>query len=263
MITVKNEPTYEVLGIDISPYSKDDFFHLVGERLKDNDPHSPPFFVVTVNPEIIVQSIVDNEFKNILNRSSINTADGVGISWAVEYLYGKEIDRITGSDSFERICRICADCSEPVFLYGAGPGIADKTADILQQRIDNLEIAGTYSPEEPDMPLENLPFETQYRLKQASVIFVALGAPEQEKWIHRNLTELPNCKLIIGVGGSFDFMAGEVPRAPSWLCRNGLEWLYRLFVQPSRWRRMLRLPVFALNVMLLKLSDPKRNGSSG
>lgn len=255
MITLDKERNYQVLGIDISPYSKKDFFNLVEERLKDNDPHAPPFFVVTVNPEIVVQSIYDNEFKHILNSSSINTADGVGISWAIDYLYGKEIDRITGSDSLEKICRKCADCSESVFLYGAMPNVARRAADKLQSRIDNLEIEGTYSPERPDIPLEELPFETQYKLKQASVVFVALGAPEQEKWINENLSKLPKCKLIIGVGGSFDFIAGEVSRAPSWLCRYGLEWLYRLIMEPSRWRRMLKLPIFALNVLLLKLSD--------
>lgn len=255
MITLDKKRNFQVLGIDISPYSKEDFFNLIKERLDDDDPHAPPFFVVTVNPEIVVQSIYDREFKNILNSSSINTADGVGISWAVDYLYDKEIDRITGSDSLEKICGVCAECSESVFLYGAMPNVAAKAADKLQQRIDNLEVKGTYSPDRPDVPLEDLPFQTQYHLKQASVIFVALGAPEQEKWINENLSKLPNCKLIIGVGGSFDFIAGEVPRAPSWVCKLGLEWLYRLIMEPSRWRRMLKLPVFALNVMLLKLSD--------
>lgn len=259
MITAEKSSTYQVLGIDISDYSREDFFDLIEERLKDNDPHSPPFFVVTVNPEIVVQSIIDDEFKHILNSSSINTADGIGISWAVDFLYNREIERITGADSMEKICRLCARHTESIFLYGARPGVAERAADNLQQDIENLEIEGTYSPDSTDMPVEEHPFDIQYLMKKASVIFVALGAPAQEKWIHENLSKLPNCKLIIGVGGSFDFIAGEVSRAPSWLCRSGLEWLYRLIVQPSRWRRMLRLPVFALNVMLLKLSNPDQH----
>lgn len=259
MLQLKQERAYQVLGIDISPYSKDEFYTLVEARLQDNDPDSPPFFVVTVNPEIVVQSITDNEFKSILSSSSINTADGVGITWAVNYLYNSNVDRITGSDSMGNICALCAENNESVFLYGAMPNVADKTAENLKETIPGLEVEGTYSPDDPATPLEELPFDTQYYLKRASVIFVALGAPEQEKWIHRNLPKLPNCKLIIGVGGTFDYVAGKVNRAPAWVCRIGLEWLYRLAAQPSRWRRMLKLPVFALNVLLLKLSNSRMN----
>jgi N-acetylglucosaminyldiphosphoundecaprenol N-acetyl-beta-D-mannosaminyltransferase len=230
---------------------------LVEERLQDGASHSSPFFVVTVNPEIIIQSIIDNKFKYILRSSSINTADGVGIRWAINYLYGKRVERITGSDSLEKICGICADCYSSVFFFGAMPAIADKAAQILQQRIPDLKVEGTYSPSRTDILVEDLPAEIQYKLKNASVIFVALGAPDQEKWIHDNLPFLPGCKLIIGVGGSFDFIAGKIKRAPKLFRICGLEWLYRLIREPGRWRRMLKLPAFAITVMLIKLSEPR------
>ncbi|MEX0609980.1 MAG: WecB/TagA/CpsF family glycosyltransferase [Balneolaceae bacterium] len=249
---------FPVLGVDISPYKTDEFLSIIDERLQDKSPTSPPLFVVTVNPEIIVQSIIDPEFRNILRSSSINTADGVGITWAIDFLYGKKVDRITGSDSLEKICTICAKTSDSVFFYGSMPEIAGKAAEKLQSRIKNLEVSGTFSPSRSDVSLEELPFDTQYYMKSASVIFVGLGAPAQEKWIQNNLQKLPKCKLIIGIGGSFDFIAGEVKRAPAWLCKSGLEWLYRLMLQPARWRRMLKLPLFALNVMLLKTSNPKQ-----
>ncbi|WP_445665955.1 WecB/TagA/CpsF family glycosyltransferase [Fodinibius sp. AD559] len=253
---LEKKQSYQVLGIDISPYSKDEFFSLVDARLQDDNPESPAFFVVTVNPEIVIQSIIDNDFKRILGSSSINTADGVGISWAVNYLYGMHIDRITGSDSLEKICTQCASHNASVFFYGAMPTIADRAASILQDRIQELIVAGTYSPDSPDIKLEDLPHETQQNLKKADVVFVALGAPAQEKWINQNLPKLSACKLIIGIGGSFDFVVGNVKRAPKWLCKSGLEWLYRLWLQPSRWRRMLKLPLFALNIMLLRISNP-------
>lgn len=252
MVTLQTKKAFPVLGIDISPYSKEEFFQLIDERLQDEDPASPPYFVITVNPEIAVQSIIDNDFKRILTSSSINTADGIGISWAVNVLYGQHIERITGSDSLEKICGICADHAQPVFLYGAMPGIADEAATVLKSRIENLQVSGTFSPDRPDMRLEELPLETQEQLDKASVIFVALGAPAQEKWIHQNLPKLPNCKLIIGIGGSFDFIAGKIKRAPMWMRKVGLEWVYRLYLQPSRWRRMLKYPVFVLNVLFLK-----------
>jgi len=255
MLTIEKTNTYQVLGVDISTYSKEEFYLLVQERLKDDDEASPPLFVVTVNPEIAIQTITDNEFKEVLKKSSINTADGVGISWAVNFLYNKHIDRITGSDSFEKICTYCAEYNQPAFFYGAAPGIAREAADILCERIPDLVVSGVYSPDRSDLPFENLPSDTQELLKQSSVVFVALGAPSQEKWIHENLENLTNCKLIIGIGGSFDFIAGSTKRAPKLFRKTGLEWMYRLYLEPVRWRRMLRLPLFAINVMLLKASN--------
>ncbi|MCC5942122.1 MAG: WecB/TagA/CpsF family glycosyltransferase [Balneolaceae bacterium] len=255
MLAIEKNNGYQVLGVTISTYSKEEFFFLVQERLKDNDENSPPVFVVTVNPEIAIQSIIDNDFKEVLKTSTINTADGVGISWAIKFLYSKKIDRITGSDSFEKICTYCAELNQPAFFYGAAPGIARKASDILTQRIKNLHVSGVYSPDKPNIPFEDLPLGTQASLHSAAVVFVALGAPSQEKWIHENLGKLPNCKLIIGIGGSFDFITGNIKRAPLMFQKTGLEWMYRLYLQPARWRRMLRLPLFALNVMLLKTSS--------
>jgi N-acetylglucosaminyldiphosphoundecaprenol N-acetyl-beta-D-mannosaminyltransferase len=255
MLAIEKNNGYQVLGVNISTYSKEEFFFLIQERLKDNDENSPPVFIVTVNPEIAIQTIIDNDFKEVLKTSTINTADGVGISWAINFLYNKQVDRITGSDSLEKICTYCAELNQPAFFYGAAPGIAQKAADILMERIENLKITGVYSPDKPDIPMGNLPFDTQTSLQSASVVFVALGAPSQEKWIHENLEKLPNCKLIIGIGGSFDFITGNTKRAPVLFRKTGLEWMYRLYLEPSRWRRMLRLPLFALNVMLLKTSS--------
>lgn len=252
MKTLKENKKYPVLGIDISPYSKEEFFRLIHIRLQDEDPDTPPLFVVTVNPEIAVETIVDNEFKDIISSSSINTADGIGIRWAVNFLYDENVERITGADSVEKICRISANNNQSVFFYGAMPTVAQKTANKLKKRIDNLTVEGTFSPDRTDFHISELPPKTQRELKEASVIFVALGAPAQEKWIRNNLPDLPNCKVIIGVGGTFDYIAGKVTRPPQWIQNIGLEWLYRLCTQPSRWRRMLKLPVFLINILFLK-----------
>lgn len=247
--------TYPVLGVNISTCSRDDFFKSVNERLQIGEEGLPPLFVCTVNPEIAIQSITDNTFRNILQSSSINTADGIGISWAVKHLYNKSVERITGADSLEKICAACARLDQSVFFYGAAPGIADKAAAVLVERNPGLRVAGAYSPESPDIPFEHLPVVTQIELQHASVVFVALGAPSQEKWIYENKHNLRMCRLIIGIGGSFDFIAGNKKRAPVLFRKCGLEWLYRLFKEPGRWRRMLRLPLFALNVLLLKASN--------
>ncbi len=244
--------SYNILGVPISSHSKDDFYFAINEKLKDSGKVTEPLFVITVNPEIATHSIYDDEFRHILNHSHINTADGVGISWAVKHIYKKQVDRITGSDSLEQICKLSAVNNKSVFFYGAAPGVASKAANLLKQRINNLHISGTFSPEERGMAFQDLPEETQAQLKSAAVIFVALGAPAQEKWIYRNLSQFSSCRVIIGIGGSFDFIAGTVKRAPLAFRKTGLEWLYRLWLQPSRWRRMMKLPLFAMNVLLLR-----------
>lgn len=201
MHTQFESETYPVLGVNISSFSMEDFFVSVNERLQNSDDSLPPLFVVTVNPEIAIQSIVDNSFREILQSSSINTADGVGISWAVKHLYNKSVDRITGSDSLEKICAVCARLNQSVFFYGAAPGIADKAEGILVERNPGLRVAGVYSPETPDSNFERLPLSKQCELQSASVVFVALGAPSQEKWIYENMHNLSRCRLIIGIGG--------------------------------------------------------------
>lgn len=244
---------YSVLGTNISSYSEGEFISTIEAHLQ-NRIECNPMFIITVNPEIIIQSLIDQEYKNILSTASINTADGSGICWAIHFLYGAHIDRITGSDSTERICELCARIHAPVFFYGAMPGVAENAAEILTSRISDLWVTGTYSPESSEIDVDQLPDKVRKQVLQASAIFVALGAPSQEKWIHRNLPKLPNCKLIMGVGGTFDFITGRVKRAPVLFQKTGFEWLYRLYLQPERWKRMLKLPLFVMNVVFLKSS---------
>jgi len=252
MLCKQFDKRYSVMGIKISPYRVNEFFDLLNTTLKE--PKSEPLFFVTVNPEIAVETISDLEFKEILSSSSINTSDGIGISWAVKYLHGQKVERITGSDSLEKICEIAAQTNNSIYFYGAMPGIAKRAADILEERINELNIIGTYSPSKRDTPFDELPEDVRTGLQEANVVFVALGAPYQEKWINNNISELKNCKVIAGIGGSFDFIAGNIKRAPVFYRKTGLEWLYRLYLQPSRWRRMLKLPLFMINIILLKMA---------
>jgi len=244
--------SYRILGVDISPYTINEFFTHIEDRLSQPNRHQGALFIVTVNPEIATYTIYDDEFKHILQQSQINTADGVGISWAVNYIYREKVDRITGSDSMKSICRLCEKHARSVFLYGAQAGVASKAAAILKEELPLLTVQGTYSPDRPDMNFEEHPKAVQNSLSEAEVVFVALGAPAQEKWMYRNLAHLTSCRLIIGIGGSFDFIAGTVKRAPVIFRKSGMEWLYRLYQQPSRWRRMLKLPLFAFNIVLLR-----------
>jgi N-acetylglucosaminyldiphosphoundecaprenol N-acetyl-beta-D-mannosaminyltransferase len=207
--------------------------------------------VCTINPEFMMIARQDVNFRNILNRADLCVPDGVGLLWAARRRGHPLPERVTGSDGVPKIAERAALTGWRLFFLGAAPGVADKAADILYTRYPGLSIVGIHSgspaPDEEDAIVQMV------NDSGADILFVAYGAPEQDKWIARNLPRL-QVKMAMGVGGAFDFIAGVVPRAPLWMRRMGLEWLFRLYLQPWRIRRMLRLPCFVLAVILEKQS---------
>jgi N-acetylglucosaminyldiphosphoundecaprenol N-acetyl-beta-D-mannosaminyltransferase len=131
---------------------------------------------------------------------------------------------------------------------GAAPGVAEEAAEIFRQRYPRLAIAGTYAGS-PD-PAENEAIVGRINDSGARLLYVAYGAPKQDKWIARNRAALPGVGVAVGVGGSLDFVTGRAARAPQWAQEMGLEWLHRLYKEPWRWRRMLALPRFAWRVLI-------------
>ena len=205
-----------------------------------------PHHVCTVNPEFIMAARQDPIFFNILNRADICVPDGIGLLWASKYLGNPIPERVTGSDGVPLIARYAAERGWTIFFLGAGAGIAEKAADTLRQRNPGLQVAGSYGGSPAESEEDHI--VSLINSSAVDILFVAYGAPEQDKWIARNLPRL-NVKMAMGVGGSLDFIAGIVPRAPVWMRENGLEWLYRLIRQPWRLRRMLRLPRFVIAVL--------------
>ncbi len=202
--------------------------------------------VCTVNPEFIMIAQRDPIFFHILQRAALCVPDGVGLLWASRYLGAPLPERVTGSDGLPLIAEHAAERGWKIFFLGAGAGIAARAATILQARYPGLQVVGTHSGS-PAADEEDA-IVALINKSGADILFVAYGAPKQDKWIARNLPRL-QVGMAMGVGGSFDFIAGTVPRAPEWLQKRGLEWLYRLLRQPWRWRRMLRLPRFVLAVL--------------
>jgi len=205
-----------------------------------------PHHVCTINPEFMMIAQRDVNFFNILTRADLCVPDGVGLLWAAKYLGHPLPERVTGSDGVPKIAARAAEKGWRLFFLGAAPGIAEKAAEILRARHPGLQIVGTYSGS--PAPDEEDEIVARVNEAQADILFVAYGAPEQDKWIARNLPRL-RVKMAMGVGGAFDFIAGIVPRAPLWMQRMGLEWLFRLYLQPWRFKRMLRLPLFVLAVL--------------
>ncbi|OGJ42336.1 hypothetical protein A3I58_04070 [Candidatus Peregrinibacteria bacterium RIFCSPLOWO2_02_FULL_39_10] len=235
-------------------------------------------FIATPNPEMLLEARKNPKFLEVLNKSSLNVPDGIGILWAAKYLettknnkskilktvkwifslisvllypmYIKDIlkERVSGIDLMEKICQKSTQENLKIFLLGAKEGIAEKTKEVLLKKYPDIQITGLYagSPKESE---ERIIIDKINR-SEAQILFVAYGAPFQELWIARNLKKLHNIKLAMGVGGSFDFIARTKKRAPKYLQKLGLEWIYRLIQQPSRLKRIynavIKFPIVVL-----------------
>jgi len=209
-----------------------------------------PHQLVTVNTEFVMAAQKDAEFKAIINAAALALPDGVGLLWAARFLGHPLKERVTGVDTVQRVAELAARKSYRLFLLGAAEGVADLCAQRLSSKYPNLQIVGTYS----GSPAAKEEDEIIALVKQAKpdVLFVAYGAPQQDKWTARNLESL-GVPLAMGVGGTFDFIAGVAVRAPRWMQQLSLEWLHRLYREPWRWRRMLALPRFVRLVMRERL----------
>ena len=204
--------------------------------------------VATTNPEFVMTAQKDENFRQVLQQCDLCIPDGVGLLLASRWMGSPLPERIPGSELIYKLAELAAQEGWSLFLLGAGPGVAEEAAKIFQTRYPELQIAGTYAGS-PN-PAENDAIVSRINSSHANMLFVAYGAPNQDKWIARNRESLPAVNLALGVGGSLDFVTGKAQRAPHWVQNLGLEWLHRLILEPWRWRRMLALPRFALKVLL-------------
>lgn len=217
-------------------------------RRRASENRLPCWQIVTVNPEFVMAAQRNQEFRAAINSAALVLPDGTGVVWATRYLGKPTPERVTGTDTLPALARLCAASGYRLYLLGAAPGVAEAAAERLQQLAPGLLIAGTYAGS-PAPAGEEIIIE-RIREAQADVLCVAYGAPAQELWIHRNVVRLP-VAIAMGVGGAFDFLAGKQKRAPELMRKIGLEWLFRLYREPKRWRRiMVAVPIFGTSVLL-------------
>lgn len=202
--------------------------------------------VVTLNPEFVMLAQRDTPFRELIRDASMVVPDGAGIVWAMRRQGIANAERVTGIDLMQALCVSAAQERVPVFLLGAAPGIAAQAATILQTRNPDLIIADT-AVGTPDSK-HAAALCAQIRESGAGILFVAFGCPAQDFWIQQ-YQKKTGARLAIGVGGSFDYIAGTVARAPLWVQRMNLEWCYRLMRQPWRWRRQLTLIPYMWKVL--------------
>jgi len=204
-----------------------------------------PMMIATANAEMIMRATQDEELRDILNRAAIVTADGAGTVWAARHLGYEMPERVAGYDLAQQLMKNSVRQGQRIYFFGSAPGVAEKAKAKAEQLYPGIQIVGTRDGyfTEADEPaiIEDI------KAKRPHLLLVALGVPKQEKWLAKHQAEL-GVPVAIGVGGTLDVMAGVMKRAPLWMQKAKLEWLFRGMLQPKRAGRLLALPKFVLKV---------------
>ncbi len=239
-----------LLGIPLDPVTMPEAVSRLRGFFADDRQHH----VMTPNNEMLVEASRNPEFASVLRRSDLNLPDSMGLLLMAKRTGQHLPQRVTGVDTVQALCASLTE-DAPVFLLGAAPGVAEKAAEALQSANPGLRVVGTYS----GSPADEDATEILQLIATAhpALLLVAFGAPAQDLWIDRHLRELPSVRVAMGVGGTFDFLAGVQVRAPAFLRAAGLEWLWRFIREPSRWKRMWNaVVVFPLLVLRYGKKSP-------
>ncbi len=218
-------------------------------NISDSIANKQRMFIVTANTEMVMLCQNNEQFRNILCKAQLVLPDGIGVVWAGKYLGQQVPERVAGFDLTQELFAVAEKKKARVYFLGAAPGIAQKAADVAIAQYPKLKVAGCrdgyFSAD------KNLEIVDEINRSETDILLAALGAPKQEVWLYEH-SEMLQAKILLGVGGTFDVMAGTAMRAPKTWQNMGLEWLYRLLMQPSRFIRMLSIPHFMCKVLFSK-----------
>ena len=226
-----------ILGVKVDPITYQEALEQAKKMIDSGKKH----YVVTPNPEMIVAAQNDSEFKEILNNADLSIADGVGLI-KLARMSGKHFpQRISGVDFVQGLAGMAEEFGFSMFFLGGKAGVAKNAGDNLKKLFPKLKIVGSYSGNaQKDGDNDTI---VTLKKEEIDILVVAFGHVKQEKWIKRNLPNL-DVKLAIGVGGALDYISGSKRRAPIFIQKANLEWLYRLVSEPWRVKRQLSLPKF-------------------
>ena len=209
-------------------------------------------YVVTPNSEIVYEAMHSEELCGLLNDAALVLPDGAGVVLGSKLLKKPLKEKVAGVDFADNLLALLAETGGSVYLLGSKPGVAELAAEKMLEKHPGLTIAGLADGYFKD----EAPVIEKINAANADVLFVCLGAPKQEKFMAAHKNEL-NVKLMAGLGGSLDSFAGTVKRAPKWMIKLSLEWLYRLIKEPKRLGRMMRLPKFLWAVVCRRIGGGK------
>ena len=234
--TQTQHPKVNVLGVEVSAITMALALRTIDEWIVRRTPH----YVCVTGVHGIMESQNDETLRRIHNSAGLVTPDGMPLVWLSHLKGFRHVERVYGPDLMLAVCEHSVKQGYKHFFYGGAPGVADTLALKLQSRFPSLKVSGLYSP--PFRPLtaeEDQMVVEQINTTNADIVWVGISTPKQERWMAEHVGQL-HASVLIGVGAAFDFNAGLKKRAPHWMQRNGLEWLFRLMQEPRRlWRRYL------------------------
>ena len=233
----------KILDVPVHPLTMGEAVSVLEESITSGE----QAFVVTANAEIIMMCQEDAGYKKIVSQDAqLVLPDGAGAVWAGRHLGYKVPERVAGFDLYCQLLDKAAQKGYKAFFFGGSPGIAEVAKAKSEELYPGVQVVGCrngYFKEEESQAIID-----EINASGADMLFAALGAPKQEKWLVRYREQLKP-KILMGIGGSFDVFAGKMERAPKWMQDASLEWLFRLYKQPSRFMRMMALPKFVLKVV--------------
>ena len=236
---------HDILGVGVNSLRMADAVNLIEKYMDDK----ANVIIATANAEMLMNATRDADLKRILNSAELVVPDGAGTVWAAHQLGYDMPERVAGYDLAQELMKRAPEKGRKIFFFGSAPGVADKAKLKAEELYPGIHIVGTRNGffTENDIP------EILEEIKNArpDLLLVALGVPKQEKFLDKYYKEL-GVPVSIGVGGTFDVMAGVMKRAPLWMQKAKLEWLFRGMLQPKRAGRLLALPKFVLRVLAEK-----------
>ena len=235
----------EILGVNVNSLTMAQAVEAVQQFIAEKK----VALVATANAEMLMRSTQDEELKDILNQADLVVPDGAGTVWAAGHLGEPMPERVAGFDLAQELMREAPARGDRIYFFGSAPGVADKAKAKAEELYPGIQVVGTRNgffteADEPGIIAE-------IKAARPDILLAALGVPKQEKWLKKHMQEL-QVPVCIGVGGTLDVMAGVMERAPLWMQKAKLEWLFRGLKQPSRAGRLLALPKFVLKVVASK-----------
>lgn len=236
-----------ILGVQVDNVTRDEAGDITEKLIKESNKTCKMVFAPNV--EFVMMAQKDKEFFDLLQESSLSTPDSIGVIIGAKLQKKSFKERIPGQSYFRKIIELSNEKGYSIYLLGGKPGIPEVAKENLKKMFPNVNIVGVHhgyfdENEEKDVIKE-------INTLQPNVLFVALGAPKQEKWINKHKSEL-KVDVATGQGGTYDYEAGKIRRAPVWVQKIGMEWFWRLCREPSRIKRQLVLPVYLFKILFAK-----------
>jgi N-acetylglucosaminyldiphosphoundecaprenol N-acetyl-beta-D-mannosaminyltransferase len=240
---MKPPSKHMLMGVGVSPARCQDVLSLCRFWIEHPSTHGRSIAFLTVHS--LMSAVFDPSYRAVLNSMDIDATDGMPLVWALRSFGFRKQERVYGPDLMLALCGQAAKLGYPVFLYGGRTDVLTVLQRNLTKRFPGLQIADAYAP-----PFRTLtPEEDRHCIQQilnsaAKLVFVGIGTPKQDRWMSEHSSKLPGV-VMLGVGAAFDFHAGRVRQAPVWMQQKGLEWFFRLLMEPRRlWKRYLLNPLF-------------------